>query len=176
MNTNSTVAVYQSHEQATAAVAALREAGIDVTKISIVGKDYHTDEHVTGYYNAGDRMKYWGKLGAFWGGFWGLLLGTGFFFIPGIGPVLVAGPVVAFIVAALEGAAVVGGLSVLGAALYSLGIPKDSILQYEVALKSDQFLIVVHGTADEVTKASEALRSTAASDVTVHEAQPAVAS
>jgi hypothetical protein len=176
MDTNSTVAIYQSHEQATAAVEALREAGIDVTKISIVGKDYHTDEHVTGYYNAGDRMKYWGKTGAFWGGLWGLLLGTGFFFIPGIGPVLVAGPVVAFIVAALEGAAVVGGLSVVGAALYSLGIPKNSILQYEVALKSDQFLIVVHGTADEVAKASEALRSTAGSDVTVHEAQPSVAS
>lgn len=176
MDTNSTVAIYQSHQQATAAVARLREAGIDVTKISIVGKDYHTDEHVTGYYNAGDRMKYWGKLGVFWGGLWGLLLGTGFFFIPGIGPVLVAGPVVAFIVAALESAAVVGGLSVLVAALYSLGIPKNSILQYEVALKSDQFLIVVHGTADDVTKASEALRSTAASDVTVHAAQPAVAS
>jgi hypothetical protein len=175
MDTNSTVAVYQSHEQATAAVEALREAGIDVTKISIVGKDYHTDEHVTGYYNAGDRMKYWGKTGAFWGGLWGLLLGTGFFFIPGIGPVLVAGPVVAFIVAALEGAAAVGGLSVVGAALYSLGIPKNSILQYEVALKSDQFLIVVHGTADEVAKASGALRSTAGSDVTVHEAQSTVA-
>ena len=173
METNSTVAIYQSHEQATAAVAGLQKAGIDVTKISILGKDYHTDEHVTGYYNAGDRMKYWGKLGAFWGGLWGLLLGTGFFFIPGIGPVLVAGPVVAFIVAALEGAAVVGGLSVLGAAFYSLGIPKNSILRYEVALKSDQFLIVVHGTADEVTKASEALRSTVASEVTVHEAQPA---
>jgi hypothetical protein len=176
METNSTVAVYQSHEQATAAVTALRQAGIDVTKISIVGKDYHTDEHVTGYYNTGDRMKYWGKLGAFWGGFWGLLMGAGFFFIPGIGPVLIAGPVVAFIAAGLEGAAVVGGLSVLGAALYSIGIPKDSILQYEVALKSDQFLVVVHGTMDEVARAGEALRSTGASDVKVHEAHPAVAS
>jgi hypothetical protein len=157
-------------------VTALRQAGIDVTKISIVGKDYHTDELVTGYYNAGDRMKYWGKFGAFWGGLWGLLLGAGFFFIPGVGPVLVAGPVVASIAAGLEGAVVVGGLSVLGAALYSLGIPKDSLLQYEVALKSDQFLVVIHGTIDEVTKASEALRSTAASDITVHEAQPTAVS
>ena len=170
------VAVYAHHENAEEAVRELQRAAFDIKKLSIVGKDYHTEEHVVGYYNAGDRMKYWGTLGGFWGGFWGLLLGTGFFFIPGIGPVLVAGPVVAFVVAALEGAAVVGGLSVLGAALYSLGIPKDSILQYEVALKSDQFLIVVHGTADEVTKSSEALRSTSASDVTVHEAQPAVAS
>ena len=34
-------------------------------KLSIVGKDYHTDEHVVGYYNTGDRMMYWGKLGLF---------------------------------------------------------------------------------------------------------------
>ena len=39
--------------------------------LSIVGKDYHTEEHVVGYYTTGDRMLYWGKPGAFWGGFWG---------------------------------------------------------------------------------------------------------
>ena len=49
----------------------------DLTKC--IGRDYHTDENVIGYYNAGDRMKYWGKLGAFWGGFWGLLFGSAFF-------------------------------------------------------------------------------------------------
>jgi len=37
-------------------------------------------------------MMYWGKMGAFWGGFWGLLFGSAFFAIPGVGPVLVAGP------------------------------------------------------------------------------------
>jgi hypothetical protein len=65
METTSAVAVYSSHDQAASAVAELRQAGIDVTKISIVGKGYHTEEHVTGYYNAGDRIKYWGKFGAF---------------------------------------------------------------------------------------------------------------
>ena len=40
-----------------------------MNQLSIVGRDYHTEEHVVGYYNAGDRMKYWGKLGAFWGCF-----------------------------------------------------------------------------------------------------------
>src|SRR5712692_4140250 len=119
-----------------------------LTKLSIVGKDYHTEENVVGYYNAGDRMKYWGKMGAFWGAVWGLLFGAAFFVVPGIGPVLVAGPVAAWIVAALEGAVVVGGLSAIGAGLYSIGIPKDSILQYEVALKADKFLLIVHGTAD----------------------------
>lgn len=53
-----------------------------MNKLSIVGKDYHPEEHVVGYYNASDRMAVWGKLGAFWGGFWGLLFGSAMFVIP----------------------------------------------------------------------------------------------
>src|SRR5580692_9506050 len=139
-NENAIVAVYNSHQEAEGAVDQLKSAGFDMTKLSIVGKDYHTEENVVGYYNAGDRMKYWGKQGAFWGGIWGMLFGAAFFVIPGLGPILVAGPLVAWIVGALEGAVVVGGLSALGAGLYSIGIPKDSILRYEVALKADKFL------------------------------------
>ena len=96
---NSVVAIFESHGQAEDAIRELQKDGFDMKKLSIVGKDYHTEEHVVGYYNAGDRMKYWGKLGAFWGGFWGLLFGSAFFWIPGIGQVLVAGPLVMWIVA-----------------------------------------------------------------------------
>ena len=138
-------------------------------KLSIVGRDYHTEEHVVGYYNAGDRMKFWGKLGAFWGGFWGLLFGSAMFFIPGIGPLIVFGPLVGWIVGALEGAVVVGGLSALGAGLYSIGIPKDSVMQYETALKSDKFLVIAHGTADEVAKAKSILETTGAAQIAAHQ-------
>jgi len=169
---NTAVAVYSNHSEAEEAVKELQKAGFDLKKLSIVGKDYHTEENVVGYYNAGDRMKYWGKWGAFWGGLWGLLLGAAFFAIPGVGPVLVAGPLSASIVAALEGAVVVGGLSAIGAGLYSLGIPKDSILRYETALKSDNFLLVAHGTAEEVAKARDILRTTRPSELNVHPAQP----
>ena len=137
-------------------------------KLSIVGKDYHTEEHVVGYYNAGDRMKVWGKLGAFWGGFWGLLFGSALFVIPGIGPLIVFGPLVAWIVGALEGAVVVGGLSALAAALFSIGIPKDSSILYETALKSDKFLVIAHGTADEVAKAKSILETAGAAQIDVH--------
>ena len=157
---NSIVAVYPSHTAAEAAVKELQKSGFDMKKLSIVGRDYHTDEHVIGYYNAGDRMKYWGKMGAFWGGLWGMLFGSAFFLIPGFGPLLVAGPLVAWIVGALEGAVVVGGLSAVGAGLYSLGIPKDSILQYERALKTDKFVLIAHGSLDEVTHAKEILNLT----------------
>ena len=105
------------------------------------------------YYTTGDRMQVWGKRGAFWGGFWGLLFGSGFFVIPGIGPLIVLGPLVGWIIGAVEGAAVVGGLSALGAGLYSMGIPTNSVVEYETALKSDHFLVVAHGTEDEVAQA-----------------------
>jgi hypothetical protein len=143
--------------------------------LSIVGKGPHTDEHVVGYYNAGDRMKYWGKTGAFWGGFWGLLFGAAFFAIPGLGPVLAAGPVVSWIVGALEGAVVFGGLSAVGAGLYGMGIPKDSVLRYELALKTDKFLLMVHGTASEVVRARDIIETTQPVSVTLHSAEVAVA-
>jgi len=116
-------------------------------KLSFMGRDYHTDDHVVGYYNAGDRMKCWGKNRACWGGIWGMLFGSAFFLVPGIDPLTVAGPLVAWIVGALEGAVVLGGLSVVGAGLYSLGIPKNSTLQYEAALKTGKFALIVAGTS-----------------------------
>ena len=157
---NSVVAIYPSHTAAESAVKELQQSGFDMKKLSIVGRDDHTDEHVVGYYNTGDRMKRWGKLGAFWGGFWGLLFGAGFFWVPGLGQILVAGPLVSTIVGALEGAVAVGGLSAIGAGLYGLGITKDSILKYETALKTDKFVLVAHGSLDEITRAKKILNST----------------
>ena len=169
--TNSVVAIYETHSQAEEAVKELQRAGFNMKKMSIVGKDYHTDEHVVGYYNTGDRMKYWGKMGAFWGGIWGMLFGAAFFVIPGLGPILVAGPLVAWIIGALEGAVVVGGLSALGAGLYSIGIPKNSVVKYESALKSDKFLLLAHGTASEVAKARDIMQTTRPVEVNVHTAE-----
>jgi hypothetical protein len=105
-------------------------------------------------------MRYWGKLGAFWGGIWGMLFGSVLFLIPGVGPLLVAGPLVTWIVGALEGAVVVGGLSAIGAGFYSLGIPKNSILRYETALKTGKFVVIAHGTAEEATRAREIISRT----------------
>jgi hypothetical protein len=164
----SVVAVYKSHLAAEGAVKNLQQGGFDMKKLSIVGKDYHTEENVVGYYKTGDRMKYWGTLGAFWGGLWGLLFGAAFFWVPGVGPLLVGGPLVSWIVGALEGAAFVGGLSALGAGLYSIGIPKGSILKYETAIKNDQYLLVAHGTPDEVRRAKSMLGTTEAETVDTH--------
>ena len=166
---NSVVGIYNTHTEAEAAVKELQKSGFDMKKLSVVGKDYHTEENVVGFYNAGDRMKYWGKLGAFWGGLWALLFGSAFFVIPGLGQLVVLGPLVMIIVSALEGALVTGGLTALGAGLYSIGIPKDSIIKYETALKSDKFLVIAHGSAGDVAKAKSILESTSKEDLVVHQ-------
>ena len=167
---NAVVAIYNTHTEAEEAVRELQRSGFDMTQLSIVGKDYHTEDHVVGYYNTGDRMKAWGKMGAFWGGLWGFLLGAAFFAIPGIGPVVIAGPLVSWIVGALEGAVVVGGLSALGAGLASIGIPRDSIVKYERALKADQFLLIAHGSSEQVDRAKSILeRTSTAEAAAVHQ-------
>jgi len=165
------VAVYATHVEAEEAVKELQHRGIDMRTLSIVGKDTHTDERAVGYYNTGDRMKSWGKTGAFWGGLWGMLFGSAFFVLPGIGPLLVAGPLVAWIVGALESAAVVGGLSAVGAGLVGIGIPRDSVVRYELAIKTDQYLLVVHDAAIQVAKAREIISATRPVNVTLHSAE-----
>ena len=165
---NVIVAVYSSHEDVQNAVSELQKAGFDMKKLSIVGRDYHTEHHVVGYYNTGDRVKYWGKLGALWGGLGGLLVGIAFFLLPGFGPVLVAGPLAVCLASAAEGAVVVGGLSVIGAALFSIGIPRNSVLRYESALKADKFLLIAHGTLGEAQHANEIIRATRPDEIGVH--------
>jgi hypothetical protein len=166
---NAVVAVFTDHIQAEAAIKTLSEAGIDIKHLSVVGKGYHTDEHVIGFYNMGDRVKFWGKRGAFWGALWGLFFGGVFVVIPVVGHVVVLGYLAATIISAIEGAVAVGGLSALSAALFSIGIPKDSVLAYETDLKADSFLVMAQGPAEEVARAKEILTSANASRVDLHE-------
>jgi hypothetical protein len=125
--------------------------------LSVVGKGYHSEEKVVGFYTAGDRIRFWGARGAFWGGFWGLFFGGLFLTIPIVGHVVVLGYLGILVISAIESAIVVGGLSALGAALYGIGVPKDSVIQYEAAVKADSFLVMAHGTADEMTLAFVAI-------------------
>jgi uncharacterized membrane protein len=177
---NVVVAIYKSHTEAEVAVKELQQSGFDMKKLSIVARDQPVDEHVIGYYNAVDRMKCWAKMGMFWG----MLFGSAFSLVPGAGLLLVAGPLTGWIVGALGGAVLVGGLSAIGAGLYSLGIPPDSILQYRKELKTgtsvmiahksdsgpvsrlkqalttDKFVMIAHGNAREAIHAREIISYT----------------
>ena len=67
------VATFDHHREAEASVRKLSDAGLNMRHFSIVGKGYHTEEKVIGFYNMGDRIQFWGSNGALWGGLWGCL-------------------------------------------------------------------------------------------------------
>ena len=139
---NAVVAVCNTHSEVEAAIKELKQAAFNLKKLSIVGKDYHTDKHVVGYYNTGDdHMKYWGTA------------------IRGIGPVLIAGPLVGWVLGALEETVVNGRVTAIGAALNNLGISKDSVANYETAIKSSKFILMAHGTAEEVALAKTIIQT-----------------
>jgi heat induced stress protein YflT len=166
--TDTVIAVFTDHKAAETAVKKLTADGFEMKNLSVVGKGYHTEEKVTGFYNAGDRIKFWGTRGAFWGGFWGLFFGGLFMTIPLVGHVVVLGYLAAIAIAGIENAVIVGGLSALGAALYSIGIPKDSVIKYEADVKADDFLVMAHGAAEDVARAKVILSAVNPSRIDVH--------
>ena len=169
MDTQKTIiAIFPDHDAAERAVKTITAAGFDMHNLSVIGKGYHSEEKVIGFYDTGDRIKFWGSRGAFWGGFWGLFLGGLFITTPVAGPVFVVGFLAAVAVAAIENAVVVGALGALGAALYSIGIPKDSVLQYESDIKADGFLVVARGASSEIERAKTILAASSPTRVDVH--------
>jgi hypothetical protein len=92
--------------------------------------------------------------------------------VPILGPVMVLGHLAGIVFAGIEGAVVIGGLSALGAALYGIGIPKDSVIQYEEALKTDAFLVVAHGPAEEMDRAKAVLAASSPTRLDKHEDFP----
>ncbi len=156
----SVIAVFDDHRAADAAVGKLIDGGFDMQHFSVIGKGYHTDEKIVGFYNIGERIKLWGRYGAFWGGLWGLFTGGMFVTIPAVGPVIVLGYLAALVVSAVEGAVVVGGLSALSAALVSIGIPRNSVIKYETALKAENFLLVAYGATEEMARARAMIETT----------------
>ncbi len=169
---NTIVAVFTDHASAESAVRELHGAGFEMRNLSVVGKGYHSEEKVVGFYNTGERVRFWGTRGAYWGGLWGLFFGGLFMTIPVVGHVVVLGYLAATALSALESAAVVGGLSALGAALYGAGIPRDTVLQYETAVKADGFLVMAHGSAGQIAHARTVLGTFSPSSLHMHAGSP----
>lgn len=166
--TDAVIAIFADHPAAEEAVRKLAASGFDIKTLSVVGKSVHSEEKVVGFYNIGDRVKFWGVRGAFWGGLWGLFFGGLLLTVPVIGHVVVLGYLAAAAISVVESAALVGGMSALGAAIYSLGIPKDSVIEYEAAIKSDGFLVMVHGSSADMARAKEILQGSSPTRVDLH--------
>lgn len=156
---NAVIAVFHSHRSAERAFRALEESGYEMHKLSMIGKGAYTNQHVVGCYNISGRMKFWGQHSAFWESLWGTLSGSAAFMLPGFGPILAAGPLVAELVAKMEGAAALHSGGAIGNALASMGISENNLAPYEADLKIGKLLMIVQGTYEDFEMARLQLES-----------------
>ena len=143
---NSVVCIGETHEQAQRAIGNLQAAGIDMRMLSVATRDVSSDSHLGDDYNVGDQT----------------------FCIAGLGPLLVSGPLATWIDTAYDNGAGGGRVSIVGAGLATLGIPHASILQYEAALRSGKYLLVLHDLPNAVAKALEIIGGTTHCFHTIH--------
>lgn len=163
------ISVYRSHQAAEQALVKLQAGYADLQQVSLVGKGCHNEAHPVGFYSVGGRSRYWGLQAAFWDGMSGRLNGAGIFWLPAFGALVASGPIVGLLVKGIEGGSPGGGFSVLGAALFSLGVPRQVIMQYESSVLAARFLLIVHGAREDAEQTCGILHDQS-QQVTVHTA------
>jgi hypothetical protein len=160
------ISIIKSQAQVEALVSRLESAGVSTTDISVLmpdrtGSRDFTHEHNT---KAPEGAVIGGGAGGVAGGVLGLLAGIGALAIPGVGPFIAAGP----IMAALSGAAVGATIGGITGALIGLGMPEYEAKQYEAKLKEGNILISVHtADNDEAKRIKEILENADAQDVSI---------
>ena len=154
------VAVYSTHVEGELAIRKMQSLGLDMNRLSFVGRDYRTEDKALGRYQSNDRTRYWENLGALGNGVWNLLSGVAFFYVPEMGPFLVGGPLASSTIGTLEGSTPVSGLSAIGSGLNIIGIPKDKVHKYERALKSGNHLVIAQGSEEEMAEVKAIVKRT----------------
>lgn len=166
---NSVVAVYKTQADAEDGLHRLERAEYDLKTVSVAGREHEVGGHVIGYYNTAGKMKYGGPRGLFWNNLWRSLPCAGYFNVPEIGGVLMAGQLITWFVASLDSPP--EGLSALGWTLHGIGIPKPSARRYDAAVKMHKLLLVAHGAAKELLRAKDALHQGRPEEIDVHFAE-----
>jgi uncharacterized membrane protein len=153
MAQQSVVHIYPSLAEAEAAVKRLADRKFPINQISIVTQNIETTKQIHGFITAGDVAAQGASTGAWMGGFFGVLVGAAFIWVPGLGPLFVAGPFAAALLGGVEGivaGAASGGL--LGA-LFGWGVSKEHILKYEQDIKNGKYMVVANGDETQVRQA-----------------------
>src|ERR1700752_557370 len=156
--------IYPSNSAPETAVDQLRSAGFSNQDVSVLmadrkgSKDFAAEKNTKAPEGATTGVGVGGAVG----GTLGLLAGIGALAIPGVGPLIAAGP----IMGALAGLGVGGAVGGLVGALVGMGIPEYEAKRYEGRVKDGGVLLSVHcASSDEVSRAKEILKATGAEDI-----------
>lgn len=155
------IGVFRSHDQAEKAVAELRDRGFE-KEISIMAKEGQsykgTDQNTKMF--GGDSLSDGATTGGVIGGIAGLAIGAGALAIPGIGPIIAAGPIAGMLSGAATGG-IAGGLA-------DWGIPEDRSKFYEGKVKEGGIVATLRTDDDKIDSAADVLRKNGAQDVETH--------
>ncbi|VAX12391.1 hypothetical protein MNBD_GAMMA24-1185 [hydrothermal vent metagenome] len=171
------IGIYSVEEKALKTIERLIKEDFPADRLSLLRKAGGTGDDMLGlaYTDTKERVKAWGKHGVVWGALWGMLAGaTGLFVLPGIGPLLTAGPVVEALGGAIAGAAATGGamagaaaLTQLASALHRIGVPASAIEQIHHAIETDHYIVILHCDSDQVSHCAMRLGTVGADSVIV---------
>jgi hypothetical protein len=155
---NVLIAVFNLADEASRAIHALCEAGIDRGNLSIVGRDPGTDKNTNAYYFNDGRLTVRSENGSFWEEIALFLAGWGIFTIPRIGVLLAAGSVAGWIAESHRNPGLFPGLTPLGAGLCSFGVPRGLIPFYEAEVRAGVYLLIIHGSVKDIHEAKRLLK------------------
>lgn len=153
------------------AIRTLAKSAFPIEQVSVVAQDLESEQQVHGFVSVGDVAVRGAGTGAWLGGLFGLLIGAAFVWMPGFGPLLIAGPLAAALLGGLEGAALGAGTGGLLGALTGWGVSRKHVVKYENALQRGHYLLIAHGTPREVAYAHDLLEDTGAVHLDKHDAQ-----
>ncbi len=169
------VGIFDNGKDATNAVEKLLEEDFPADRISLLQKAKGHGDDMLGlsYSNTEQRVKVWSKQGIVWGSLWGLLTGlSGLFVLPGMGALLVAGPIVNALGGAVAGATLGGGamagaaiLTELASALHELGIPKKELELIHQRIEQGDYIVILHCAENEANDFNRNLKWSGAEPV-----------
>lgn len=168
------IAIFASKRQAEDAITTLIDRnGYSLNRFSIVSKEYLTEERAIRFYNTADRVRRWSPWAALWGFIWGLFLGPIFAHtplgnnLPGIVHVPELGHYFSFhvysspfgwLLGSILTAAIFASIAAFASWLVSIGIPRNSLIEYESNYRPQTVELMFDGTEEEALQAKSALR------------------
>ena len=154
------VGIFESEHIAKEAIESLRSAGFE-REISLLAKDQGSDDSDANSMGGGGTIADGITTGGVLGGIGGLALGAGALVMPGLGPIIAAGPI-AGMLSGVAGGGVAGGL-------IDWGIPEEEGRRYEEKIKQDSIIVAVSSSESNIDEAEDILKNHGASEVKVHD-------
>jgi len=161
---NICILVYENDQDVSLAIEQLQKQQFNLKTVSIVGNgntafDSSAENRHLGIYVLDEMIQLQSKKGGLWEDMWLKFSDRLLFLLPNFGALVAMGPIVRMMVETYDDLDIRSNLSVLGAALLGMGVPRDSIKQYEEELKAGKFFLMVNAVRSEVEHCSHILHS-----------------